>query len=112
MRDAERPDSMARRALKEWYSVRPAALREPGLAGQPPAPAHAEPGKRGRLFPGHYYAGGETPGPWRHTAAARSPVRPALAARNVARKQVLAAQRHHNLAPWTSKQPEGLQDPP
>ena len=99
MRDAERPDSMARRAQKEWYFVRPAALREPGLAGQPPAPAHAEPGKRGRLFQGHYYARAETRGPWRHTAAARSPVRPAPAARTVARKQVLAAQRHHDLAP-------------
>jgi hypothetical protein len=85
MRDVERPDSMAPRALKEWYFVRPAALREPGSAGQPPAPAHGEPGKRGRLFRDRYYAGGETRGPWRHTAAARSPTGPALAARTVAR---------------------------
>jgi len=91
MRDAERRDSMARRARKEWYFVRPAALREPDLAGQLPAPAHAEPGKHGRLFRGHYYAGGEMRGPWRHTAAARSPTRPPLAARTVAEKQVLAA---------------------
>jgi hypothetical protein len=99
MRDAERRDSMARRALKEWYFVRPAALREPGLAGQPKAPAHAEPGKRGRLFRGHCCAGGETRGPWRRTTAARSPKGRALAARTVAAKQVLAAQRHHDLAP-------------
>ena len=99
MRDAERPDSMARRALKEWYFVQPAALREPGLAGQPPAPARAKPGKHGRWFRGHYYVRGETRGPWRHTAAARSPARPALAAQTVAEKQLLAAQRHHNLAP-------------
>jgi hypothetical protein len=88
MRDAERRGSMAPRALKEWYFVRPAALREPGLAGQP---AHAIPGKHGRWFRGHYYARGETRGPWRHTAAARSPARPALAAQTVAGKQVLAA---------------------
>src|ERR1700722_7094410 len=99
MRDAERPDLMARRALKEWYFVQPAALREPGLAGQPPAPARAKPGKHGRWFRGHYYARGETRGPWRHTAAARSLTRPALAARTAAGNQVLAAQKHHNLAP-------------
>ena len=99
MRDAERPDSMARRAQKEWYFVRPAALREPGLAGQPPTPAHAEPGKHGRLFRGHYYVHGETRGPWQHTAAAGSPARPALAAQSFAEGQVLNAQRPHNLAP-------------
>ena len=99
MRDEGRRDSMAPRALKEWYFVRPAALREPGLAGQPPAPARAEPGKHGRLFQGRCYAHVKTRVPWRHTAAVRSPARPALAARNVARKQILAAQRHHDLAP-------------
>ena len=99
MRDAERRDSMVPRALKEWYFVRPAALREPGLAGQPPAPVHAEPGKHGRWFRGHYCARGETRGPWRHTTAARSLTRPALAARTVAGNRVLAAQRHHDLAP-------------
>jgi hypothetical protein len=99
MRDAERPDSMARRALNEWYFVRPVALREPGLAGPPPARAHAEPGKHGRLFRGHCYARAETRGPWRHKAAARNPARLALAARTFAGNQVLAAQRHHDLAP-------------
>ena len=60
MRDEGRKGSPALHSQEDCYFVRPAALPEPDLAGQPPMRAREEPGKRGRLFQGHYYVRGGT----------------------------------------------------
>lgn len=93
-RDAARTGSRALHVLEDCCYAPLAALPAPGLAGQPPTLGRAAPGKRGTLFRDHYCAHGETPGPWRHRAAARSPTGPELAEQTVAGEQVSHAYAH------------------
>jgi hypothetical protein len=79
MHGAAQKDSLALHALEGHSFALSAGLPEPGFDGQPPKPAHAGPGKRGRSFPDHCCAGGETRGPLRHTTAAGNPTKRALA---------------------------------
>jgi hypothetical protein len=62
MRDAARKDSLALHVPEGHYFALSAGLPETGFDGQPPKLAHAGPGKRGRLFQDHCYAGEETRG--------------------------------------------------